>query len=62
MVFTERKLISGLGIFSYYDLVLQAHSALLAEEEATALSVWTVACLCGNLRLEHVRVYPFDHF
>uniref|UniRef100_A0A1D1ZAK2 DENN domain-containing protein 5B n=1 Tax=Anthurium amnicola TaxID=1678845 RepID=A0A1D1ZAK2_9ARAE len=32
----------------------EAHSALLTEEEATALSVWTVACICGNLRLEHV--------
>ncbi|KAG0489174.1 hypothetical protein HPP92_007985 [Vanilla planifolia] len=34
--------------------VAEAHSALLAEEEATALSVWAVACVCGNLRLEHV--------
>lgn len=34
--------------------VAEAHSALSAEEEATALSVWTVACLCGSLRLEHV--------
>ncbi|XP_020591579.1 uncharacterized protein LOC110032327 isoform X2 [Phalaenopsis equestris] len=34
--------------------VSEAHSALLAEEEATALSVWTVACICGSLRLEHV--------
>lgn len=32
----------------------EAHGALLAEEEAMALSVWTVACICGNLRLEHV--------
>lgn len=32
----------------------EAHSALLAEEEANALSVWTVACICGSLRLEHV--------
>lgn len=32
----------------------EAHSALLAEEEATALSVWAVACLCGSLRLENV--------
>ncbi|KAH7656661.1 cDENN domain-containing protein [Dioscorea alata] len=31
-----------------------AESALLAEEEATALSVWTVACICGSLRLENV--------
>lgn len=26
----------------------------MVEEEATALSVWAVACLCGSLRLEHV--------
>lgn len=33
----------------------EAHNALMVEEEATALSVWAVACLCGSLRLEHVR-------
>ncbi|KAL3644403.1 hypothetical protein CASFOL_012335 [Castilleja foliolosa] len=32
----------------------EAHSALMVEEEAAALSVWSVACLCGSLRLEHV--------
>ncbi|KAK1377821.1 UDENN domain-containing protein [Heracleum sosnowskyi] len=32
----------------------EVRSALMAEEEATALSVWAVACLCGSLRLEHV--------
>ncbi|KAI8553370.1 hypothetical protein RHMOL_Rhmol05G0010300 [Rhododendron molle] len=32
----------------------EAHSVLTAEEEATALSAWTVACLCGSLRLENV--------
>ncbi|OVA06839.1 DENN domain [Macleaya cordata] len=32
----------------------EAHSALLAEEEATALSIWAVACICGSLRLENV--------
>ncbi|XVF35121.1 hypothetical protein REPUB_Repub18cG0117300 [Reevesia pubescens] len=32
----------------------EAHAALLAEEEATALSTWAVACMCGSLRLEHV--------
>ncbi|CAI9780343.1 unnamed protein product [Fraxinus pennsylvanica] len=32
----------------------EVHSALMVEEEATALAVWTVACLCGSLRLEHV--------
>ncbi|KAK7363296.1 hypothetical protein VNO77_05432 [Canavalia gladiata] len=30
-----------------------AHNALLMEE-ATALSAWAVACLCGTLRLENV--------
>lgn len=39
---------------SYCLWFCQAHGALLAEEEATSLSVWTVACICGNLRLEHV--------
>nr|XP_029119404.1 uncharacterized protein LOC105041831 isoform X3 [Elaeis guineensis] len=34
--------------------VAEAHSALLAEEEAIALSVWTVACICGCLRLENI--------
>lgn len=34
--------------------VAEAQNMLLAEEEAAALSVWTVACLCGSLRLEHV--------
>lgn len=32
----------------------EAYCALMAEEEANALSVWAVACLCGALRLEHV--------
>ncbi|XVF48910.1 hypothetical protein PTKIN_Ptkin03bG0226000 [Pterospermum kingtungense] len=32
----------------------EARTALLAEEEATALSTWAVACMCGSLRLEHV--------
>ncbi|XVE97903.1 hypothetical protein REPUB_Repub03eG0059000 [Reevesia pubescens] len=32
----------------------EAHTALLAEEEAIALSTWAVACMCGSLRLEHV--------
>ncbi|WOL13709.1 hypothetical protein Cni_G22486 [Canna indica] len=34
----------------------QVHSSLLAEEEATALSVWTIATICGCLRLEHILV------
>ncbi|KAL9376610.1 hypothetical protein Peur_030730 [Populus x canadensis] len=34
----------------------EAHHALLAEEEATALSTWAVACICGSMRLEHVKV------
>ncbi|KAF5179229.1 DENN (AEX-3) domain-containing protein [Thalictrum thalictroides] len=33
---------------------VEAHNAILAEEEAGALSIWTIACLCGFLRLEHV--------
>ncbi|XP_047334311.1 uncharacterized protein LOC124938003 [Impatiens glandulifera] len=37
--------------------LVEAHSTLLAEEEATALSVWAVACLCGSLRLEHVLTF-----
>ncbi|XP_048334758.2 uncharacterized protein LOC107424124 [Ziziphus jujuba] len=32
----------------------EAHSALLAEEEASALSIWAIACICGSLRLEYV--------
>ncbi|KAK3436183.1 hypothetical protein EUGRSUZ_C00822 [Eucalyptus grandis] len=32
----------------------EAHNALLVEEEATALSIWTIACICGSLRLENV--------
>ncbi|KAF3775677.1 DENN domain-containing protein 5B [Nymphaea thermarum] len=34
----------------------KAYNELLAEEEAICLSVWTVACICGNLRLDHVLV------
>ncbi|KAL5698349.1 hypothetical protein ACHQM5_029399 [Ranunculus cassubicifolius] len=33
---------------------IEAYNAILAEEEAAALSAWTVACICGLLRLEHV--------
>lgn len=45
------------ALSAYVNLVstIQAHNALMVEEEATALSVWAVACLCGSLRLEHVR-------
>ncbi|KAK6944755.1 uDENN domain, partial [Dillenia turbinata] len=32
----------------------EVHNALLVEEEAAALSVWAIACICGSLRLEHV--------
>ncbi|XP_057428941.1 uncharacterized protein LOC130722273 [Lotus japonicus] len=32
----------------------EAHISLLAEEEATSLSIWAVACMCGTLRLENV--------
>ncbi|PKA47168.1 hypothetical protein AXF42_Ash017113 [Apostasia shenzhenica] len=34
--------------------VSEAHNALVAEEEATALSVWAVSSICGCLRLENV--------
>ncbi|KAM7257898.1 hypothetical protein ACFE04_013639 [Oxalis oulophora] len=33
---------------------VEAHSALLTEEEATSLSTWAIACLCGSLRLENI--------
>ncbi|XP_077240965.1 uncharacterized protein LOC143881640 isoform X2 [Tasmannia lanceolata] len=36
------------------SLQVEAHNALLTEEEASALSAWTVACICGCLRLENV--------
>lgn len=32
----------------------------MVEEEAAALSVWAVACLCGSLRLEHVSDLPLE--
>ncbi|KAK4746830.1 hypothetical protein SAY87_025867 [Trapa incisa] len=32
----------------------EAHNAILVEEEATALSIWSIASICGALRLEHV--------
>ncbi|KAL8093872.1 uncharacterized protein LOC141689749 isoform X4 [Apium graveolens] len=35
----------------------EAYHARMAEEEATALSVQAVACLCGSLRLEHVLTF-----
>ncbi|XP_019417154.1 PREDICTED: uncharacterized protein LOC109328239 isoform X2 [Lupinus angustifolius] len=35
----------------------QAYNSLLTEEEATALSIWAVACICGTLRLEHVLTF-----
>ncbi|RDX60940.1 hypothetical protein CR513_60877, partial [Mucuna pruriens] len=31
----------------------EAHNSLLVEEEANALSIWAVACICGTLRLEN---------
>ncbi|KAG4378507.1 hypothetical protein GLYMA_17G050100v4 [Glycine max] len=40
---------TGLGL-------ADAHIALLVEE-ANALSVWAVACLCGTLRLENVLTF-----
>ncbi|XP_061352503.1 uncharacterized protein LOC133297389 isoform X1 [Gastrolobium bilobum] len=35
----------------------EAHNSLMAEEEATALSIWAVACVCGTLRLENVLTF-----
>ncbi|XP_038889125.1 uncharacterized protein LOC120079023 isoform X1 [Benincasa hispida] len=32
----------------------EAQGALMVEEEANALSIWTVASICGSLRLEHI--------
>ncbi|GKB59013.1 hypothetical protein Tco_0915199 [Tanacetum coccineum] len=32
----------------------KARRAFALEEEATALSVWAISCLCGSLRLDHV--------
>ncbi|KAK4265627.1 hypothetical protein QN277_026653 [Acacia crassicarpa] len=35
----------------------EAQNAFLAEEEASALSIWAVACICGTLRLENVLAF-----
>nr|KYP46856.1 DENN domain-containing protein 5B [Cajanus cajan] len=35
----------------------EAYNSILAEEEATALSIWAVACICGTLRLENVLTF-----
>ncbi|MED6193145.1 hypothetical protein PIB30_016239 [Stylosanthes scabra] len=35
----------------------EAHHSLLAEEEATALSIWAVSCICGTMRLENVLTF-----
>ena len=37
-------------------LILKVLNTLIAEEEAASLSVVTISCICGFLRLEHVRV------
>jgi hypothetical protein len=34
--------------------VAELRNALFAEEESTALSTWSIASICGRLRLEHV--------
>ncbi|KAL4195829.1 hypothetical protein AMTRI_Chr04g180270 [Amborella trichopoda] len=34
--------------------IAEAHNALFSEEEAIALSVWTIASICGSLRLENI--------
>ncbi|XP_019463897.1 PREDICTED: uncharacterized protein LOC109362520 [Lupinus angustifolius] len=36
--------------------IANAHNALLTEE-ATSLSIWAVACICGTLRLENVLTF-----
>ncbi|KAK7411866.1 hypothetical protein VNO78_03309 [Psophocarpus tetragonolobus] len=35
----------------------EVYNSFLAEEEATALSIWAVACICGTLRLENVLTF-----
>ncbi|KAL5572367.1 hypothetical protein UlMin_021964 [Ulmus minor] len=35
----------------------EAHNVLLAEEEANALSIWAIACICGSLRLENILTF-----
>ncbi|KAL5065805.1 hypothetical protein RYX36_027542 [Vicia faba] len=45
--------ISGLKSCSTGPELADAHSTPVVEE-ATSLSVWTIACLCGTLRLENV--------
>ncbi|GKC27568.1 hypothetical protein Tco_1034862 [Tanacetum coccineum] len=45
-------------ICTSYELA-NAHRAFALEEEATALSVWAISCLCGSLRLDHVFIVLF---
>lgn len=42
--------------FQSYDVIVKVYNEILAEEEATALSVWAISCLCGSLRLENVNL------
>ncbi|KAI4344595.1 hypothetical protein L6164_011802 [Bauhinia variegata] len=37
--------------------LVEVHKALMEGEEASALSIWTVACICGTLRLENVLAF-----
>ncbi|KAF7837915.1 DENN domain-containing protein 5B isoform A [Senna tora] len=55
--FDLRSFSTGLEWAELIVSLSQAQNALLAEEEATALSIWAVACICGTLRLENVLTY-----
>lgn len=46
---------SVIVLISVFYIHHQAHNALFVEEEASALSIWTIATICGALRLENVR-------
>ncbi|KAL6990240.1 hypothetical protein U1Q18_051378, partial [Sarracenia purpurea var. burkii] len=55
----EEASFSGQEYSSDHSDILEwtkARNALMADEETTALSVWVVACPCGSLRLENVRL------
>nr|XP_025645341.1 uncharacterized protein LOC112740857 isoform X3 [Arachis hypogaea] len=57
---TEDASISGQDDLNDLHDILEwakAHRSLFAEEEATALSIWAVACICGTLRLENVLTF-----
>ncbi|XP_020971301.1 uncharacterized protein LOC107624998 isoform X3 [Arachis ipaensis] len=57
---TEDASISGQDDLNDLHDILEwakAHRSLFAEEEAAALSIWAVACICGTLRLENVLTF-----